>query len=411
MRRMTGILASLAMAASVVAPWAAASPARADSVSDAMAFVGPINSLRASHGLAPLAIDARLTTLATWWSGQMVTKGLSHNASLSTMLPAGWTLGGENVGMGGDTGSLETAFQNSPEHLANMLKPQYTSIGVGVVMSGTTMWVTEDYMAGVTPVVTPTVVAAPPAAVVAMAAMHGANSSPGYWVTNRAGGITGFGAAASYGSLAGHPLNAPIIAMSATADGRGYWLLGADGGIFTFGDAGFYGSTGAMHLNAPIVAIAATPSSHGYWLVAADGGIFTFGDAGFYGSTGAMHLNAPIVGISTSTSGHGYRLVASDGGIFAFGNAAFDGSMGGVRLNRPVIGMSTDPATGGYRLVASDGGVFSFHAGFYGSLGAGGLPSPITTMAATVDGNGYYLVSSGGSIYSFGDAAFLGSPG
>jgi len=56
-------------------------------------------------------------------------------------------------------------------------------------------------------------------------------------------------------------------------------------GIFTFGDAPFLGSMGGHHLNAPVVAMAATPSGLGYWLVAADGGIFSYGDAAFDGST------------------------------------------------------------------------------------------------------------------------------
>ena len=43
-----------------------------------------------------------------------------------------------------------------------------------------------------------------------------------------------------------------------TATATGYWLQGADGGIFTFGDAEFYGSMGGHPLNAPMVGIAAT---------------------------------------------------------------------------------------------------------------------------------------------------------
>jgi uncharacterized delta-60 repeat protein len=241
----------------------------------------------------------------------------------------------------------------------------------------------------------------------AMAAMRAADGCAGYWVATRDGGVYAFGAAESYGSLAGHRLSAPIVAMATTPDSRGYWMLGADGGIFTFGDAAFYGSTGNLHLNAPVAGMATTPTGRGYWIVAADGGIFAFGDAAFYGSTGALHLNAAVVGITASVSGHGYRLVAADGGIFSFGDAAFYGSLGGVRLNRPVIGMSSDPATGGYRLVASDGGVFDFKADFYGSLGATALPAPITTMAPTVDGNGYYLLAANGTIYNF-NAPLLG---
>ncbi len=79
---------------------------------------------------------------------------------------------------------------------------------------------------------------------------------------------------------------------------KGYRQVAADGGIFAFGDAAFYGSMGGHPLNAPIVGIAATPDGQGYWEVAADGGIFAFGDAAFYGSMGGHPLNAPIVGIA-----------------------------------------------------------------------------------------------------------------
>jgi uncharacterized protein YkwD len=90
MKKVTGLLAGLVVAASVVTPLAAASPARADSWSDAMAFVGPINALRASHGLGQLAVDTRLTALGSWWSGKMAGAGtLSHHGNLGAMLPSG----------------------------------------------------------------------------------------------------------------------------------------------------------------------------------------------------------------------------------------------------------------------------------------------------------------------------------
>ena len=89
--------------------------------------------------------------------------------------------------------------------------------------------------------------------------------------------------AVDYGSLAGHPLNAPIAHIVSTSDGHGYWLVASDGGIFAFGDAPFLGSMGGRPLNAPVVDMAPTPDGHGYWLVASDGGIFAFGDAAFTG--------------------------------------------------------------------------------------------------------------------------------
>ena len=177
----------------------------------------------------------------------------------------------------------------------------------------------------------------------------------GYWLVNDQGGVTGHGDAESYGSMAGHALNAPIEHIVATPDGRGYWLVAADGGTFAFGDAGFYGSMGGIQLNAPVVDITPTADGRGYWLVAADGGIFAFGDAGFHGSMGGQHLNRPVVGISSDYATGGYWEVATDGGIFAFG-APFFGSTGNIVLNhrstawRPPLttrAIGSSPPTGG----------------------------------------------------------------
>ena len=88
------------------------------------------------------------------------------------------------------------------------------------------------------------------------------------------------------------------VAMASAAGGGGYWMAESDGAVFAYGNAKLYGSMGGHPLNAPIVGMAATPDGGGYWLVAADGGIFTFGDAAFYGSMGGKALNAPIVGMA-----------------------------------------------------------------------------------------------------------------
>jgi alpha-tubulin suppressor-like RCC1 family protein len=218
-------------------------------------------------------------------------------------------------------------------------------------------------------------------------------------------------APAFYGSMGGHPLNAPVVGASFTPLHQGYWLVASDGGIFAFGDAGFHGSMGGHPLNRPIVGIAGTPDGQGYWEVASDGGIFAFGDAGFYGSTGGIVLNRPIVGMASTPDGRGYWLVASDGGIFAFGDAGFYGSTGGVDIGRPVVGMAAAPGGRGYWLTTADGSVFPFgQARFEGDLRYLDLGFPISGMAATGDGGGYWLVGSDGSVYAFGDAGFYGRP-
>jgi hypothetical protein len=75
-------------------------------------------------------------------------------------------------------------------------------------------------------------------------------------------------------------------------------MVASDGGIFAFGDAGFFGSMGGHPLNKPIVGMTAPYGGGGYWMVASDGGIFAFGNAGFFGSMGGHPLNQAIVGMA-----------------------------------------------------------------------------------------------------------------
>jgi hypothetical protein len=235
-------------------------------------------------------------------------------------------------------------------------------------------------------------------------------SDNAYWLAAADGAVYNFGGAASYGSMYGKPLNAPIVGMAATPTGKGYWEVASDGGIFTFGTAEFFGSMGGKHLNAPIVGMAATPTGKGYWEVASDGGIFTFGTAEFFGSMGGKHLNAPIVGMAATPTGKGYWEVASDGGIFTFGTAQFQGSMGGTRLNDPITGMTPASTGKGYWEVASDGGIFTFGtAQFQGSMGSDRPPGPVVGMSPTFTGGGYWLTSATGTVSNFGSAENWGS--
>jgi hypothetical protein len=258
------------------------------------------------------------------------------------------------------------------------------------------LFVASTDLAPVTPQVTYTGIASTP-------------SGNGYWLVDSTGAVHPHGAAASYGSMAGVALNAPINHLVPTPDGHGYWMVAADGGIFSFGDARFYGSMGGRPLNAPVVDLAPTVDGRGYWLVASDGGLFAFGDAGFYGSMGGQRLNRPVVGMAADPTGPGYWLVATDGGIFAFAAAGFFGSTGALRLNLPVNGMSATADGRGYWLVASDGGIFAFgDAPFRGSMGGVPLVAPVTGMATDPNGAGYWLVGADGGVFAFG-APFYGS--
>ena len=239
-----------------------------------------------------------------------------------------------------------------------------------------------------------------------------AGERQGYWMVASDGGVFPFGAAGSFGSLGGLPLNQPIVATAATPDDLGYWLVASDGGVFSFGNASYYGSLGGVRLNRPIVAIGAMPDGLGYWLIASDGGVFSFGSASYYGSTGSIRLNRPVIGIAVTPTGHGYWLVASDGGIFPFGDAVGYGSLGGVTLNKPIVAMAATRSGLGYWMVAADGGIFSFgDATWLGSLGDVRLNAPITAITTTPTGLGYWLFATDGGVFTFGDATWLGSLG
>jgi hypothetical protein len=255
-------------------------------------------------------------------------------------------------------------------------------------------------------VLTSTPASATPDTVAGYLGDWGSPTPTNFWLANAAGmiwnyGATFYGDAADAGSLA-----APIVGITPTADDRGYWEVASDGGMFSFGDAPFAGSMGGHYLARPIVAMAPSKSGggSGYYEVASDGGIFAFG-VPFYGSMGGQALNRPIVGIAVTADGKGYWEVASDGGVFSFGDATFSGSTGGISLQRPIVGMTATGDGKGYWMIASDGGIFSFgDAGFYGSMGSAPSPDPAQRVVPTRDGKGYWIFDQNGTAHTFGDA-------
>jgi SpoIID/LytB domain protein len=254
-----------------------------------------------------------------------------------------------------------------------------------------------------TPTVTTTTAPGPAQAVAPPTVRLGPDD--GYWVAGAQGGVTAYGAAASYGTAYGTSLAGEVRAMVATPDYQGYWLVGSKGGVLAFGDASWYGSASKLHLHRPIVGMAATPDGRGYWLVSGDGGIFAYGDAGYYGSTGRFRMSTPIVGMTATPDGRGYWLVSRHGGVFAFGDAGFYGSTANMRLDRPIVAMVPGADGRGYFLVAKDGGVFAFgDAKFTGSLPSKGIKDTVVAVTPTYDGGGYYVLAASGRVYAFGDA-------
>ncbi len=148
----TGLGASARRAAVVIAVLVAITttvftPA-ATAQGEAGNWLSQVNSLRASRGVAPLQVDGNLTGLAQSWADHLAAQGaLSHASNLGAGVTSNWSKLGENVGMGGDVGSIMNAFVNSPAHYANLVDPAFTHIGIGVSYSGGFQFVAHRFMA------------------------------------------------------------------------------------------------------------------------------------------------------------------------------------------------------------------------------------------------------------------------
>jgi uncharacterized protein YkwD len=107
-----------------------------------------LNGERTDRGLAPLAVNARLTAAATAYAGDLVAgtyfshtgrdgSSVRDRIQRTGYLPgdADWLIG-ENLawGTGGlaTPGSIMQAWMNSPGHRENILNPEFREIGIGI---------------------------------------------------------------------------------------------------------------------------------------------------------------------------------------------------------------------------------------------------------------------------------------
>ena len=120
--------------------------AQADTVSDEAAFVAKSNDLRASKGLPALQVYDNLVAKARGWAATMAAADRIWHSTLSDGITADWQKLGENVGMGGSVDGLHNAFVASPHHYENLVDPAFTQVGIGIAMSGSTIFVAEEFM-------------------------------------------------------------------------------------------------------------------------------------------------------------------------------------------------------------------------------------------------------------------------
>jgi hypothetical protein len=134
------LIAALTLAVSLVGGAPAASASSVEAV-----FVTKANAARAAAGLPPLSVRSDLASAARRHSGAMSAKGALFHSGLAGICC--FRSLSENVGAGASAGAVHMAFLGSSRHRANILDPATRHIGVGVVRSGGTLWVTEIFRA------------------------------------------------------------------------------------------------------------------------------------------------------------------------------------------------------------------------------------------------------------------------
>lgn len=116
-----------------------------------------VNSTRAAHGLRPLALDPTLERAAQSHSSDMLRKDYFAHGPFAQRLVSFHVTGpviGENLAWEGTQENVASLVVNawlaSPEHRANLLRPGYRRIGIGIATGtflgyGGSVVVTADF--------------------------------------------------------------------------------------------------------------------------------------------------------------------------------------------------------------------------------------------------------------------------
>jgi len=131
---MTAVVVVSAFVCSVVAGQARATPTASE-----LALLQAMNDVRQAHGVAPLRIDTRLQRAARGHSRAMLqTDTFAHGAFAARIRRLGVRARrvGENlawaVGPLAEAHAIVNVWLARPEHRANLLRPGYRTVGVGI---------------------------------------------------------------------------------------------------------------------------------------------------------------------------------------------------------------------------------------------------------------------------------------
>lgn len=140
------VVVVLAVVASFLALASSANPAGAQAAEEE-AFFRALNETRTELGLPELTINTELTSLSRVWAAEMAEEGeIFHANPISENMTSDWLKLGENVGVGPEVDALMDAFIASPTHYQNIIDPEFTHVGVGVVWEGDLMFTTHRFM-------------------------------------------------------------------------------------------------------------------------------------------------------------------------------------------------------------------------------------------------------------------------
>lgn len=109
-------------------------------------FVQLTNQDRREHHRAALGFQRRVSRYARQHSLAMAKKGYLFHSTEEQLRRAlddvRWSIGGENVGVGGSLESLQRAFMASKLHRENVLRREFRRMAVGIVRQDDVLWVT-----------------------------------------------------------------------------------------------------------------------------------------------------------------------------------------------------------------------------------------------------------------------------
>lgn len=137
----------LTIGAAACQPATTARTAYARPASDTQHVIALINNYRAANGVAPLAEAGDADAKAQQQAANMASSGNIYHSNLQSGIQPGWSAIGENVGVGSGLDAIESAFQASAPHRANLLSGAYNQVGVGVAVgSDGRLYVAQEFV-------------------------------------------------------------------------------------------------------------------------------------------------------------------------------------------------------------------------------------------------------------------------